>query len=98
MQAFIQYIIIASICLSIFFLFYKLLLANKTVAKTIRVYFLVAILVSLVMPWSPLTIEIPGYQNNEPTADNNNSGMVVHGEMVHQGAVVAADTTSIDYF
>jgi hypothetical protein len=98
MQAFIQYIIIASICLSIFFLFYKLLLANKMVVKTIRVYFLVAILISMVMPGSPLTIRITMHTTDQSTVDNNSAEMVVHGEMVHQGAIVAADTTSIDYF
>jgi hypothetical protein len=98
MQAYIQYIIIASICLSIFFLFYKLLLANKTVVKTIRLYFVVAMLVSLVMPTSPLTIRIP-YPPDQPTVDNNSAGIVEQGEMVQQGDVITVpDRAPVDYF
>jgi beta-lactamase regulating signal transducer with metallopeptidase domain len=54
MHAFLLYILLASGCISLAYLFYKILLEKKTAIKTIRLYLLMAMLVSLLVPLLPV--------------------------------------------
>jgi hypothetical protein len=50
------YLLQAAGCISIAWLFYKVLLEKKTRVKTIRLYFLIAMVVSMLAPLSPFAI------------------------------------------
>lgn len=58
-QSFLVYILLSSGCLSVAYLFYKALLEKKTRLQTIRFYFLIAVVLSLLAPFSPWSIRQP---------------------------------------
>jgi beta-lactamase regulating signal transducer with metallopeptidase domain len=76
MQSFLTYILQAAGCISIAWLCYKALLEKKTPVKTMRLYFLIAMVVSLLAPLSPLAIRTPFFTaNTTAVTDNTAVGM-----------------------
>ncbi|WP_205514458.1 GldM family protein [Longitalea arenae] len=77
MQTFIQYILLSTACLSVAWLLYKALVEKGTIVKTRRIYLIIAIVLSLAAPVSPLTINTPVFysewDNSSITEVGNNS-------------------------
>lgn len=101
MQSFLIYILQATGCISITWLFYKAMMEKKTGAKTIRLYFLIAVVVSLLAPLSPWAIrtsfvasttsEVTG-NTTEQANDGNVSGIIKDDHR----AVAPADTVVVE--
>jgi beta-lactamase regulating signal transducer with metallopeptidase domain len=94
MQSFLVYILLSSGCLSVAYLFYKALLEKKTRLQTIRFYFLTAVVISLLAPFSPWSIRTPvdvitpGSMINYTAQAKTNSG-VKDGPVTSQTRVAA---------
>ncbi|MFL5748777.1 MAG: M56 family metallopeptidase [Niastella sp.] len=56
MQTFLIYVLLSAGCVSVVWLVYKALLENRMPVKTIRYYFLIGMVVSMLAPVSPLVI------------------------------------------
>jgi len=56
MEQFILYLLKSSICLSVFFIFYKLFLKHNTSFKKVRLYLLLSILLALVIPLTKISV------------------------------------------
>lgn len=80
MQSFLIYILQAAGCISIAWLFYKVLLEKKTEVKTIRLYFLIALVVSMLAPLSPFAIRTSFYAVT--ASETNNMAGHVNGSDV----------------
>jgi beta-lactamase regulating signal transducer with metallopeptidase domain len=96
MQSFLIYVLQAAGCASIAWLFYKTMLEKKTRAKTIRLYFLIAMAVSLLAPLSPWAIRTSFFASTtsdviDDTSSQANGGDVKGMINSHQ-AVVAINT------
>ena len=93
MQSFLIYILQAAGCVSIGWLFYKMLLEEKTRVKTIRFYFLITMVVSLLAPLSPLAIHTSFF---EVAVTDNMTGQTNGGDakgiITGHNAVVPANT------
>lgn len=94
MQSFLVYILQAAGCISIAWLFYKALLEKKTRVKTIRLYFLIAMVVSMLAPLSPFAIRTSLFAPTDRSVMENAGGQVnsIDAKTVkkHSGAFVPA--------
>ena len=72
----IQYILIVSVCLSIFYLAFRLIYKDETNFKQLRLYLMGSILLSLLVPVNNYTIEI-GRKNNNSVSLHEVSPQVV---------------------
>lgn len=77
MQSFLVYILQAAGCINIAWLFYKVLLEKKTEVKTIRLYFLIALVVSMLAPLSSFAIRTSFYAVT--ASETNNMTSQVNG-------------------
>lgn len=80
MQSFLVYILQAAGCVSIALLFYKVLLEKKTRVKTIRLYFLIAMVASLLAPLSPFAIRTSFNTQSTTAVTDNMSSPVNDGD------------------
>jgi len=100
MQSFLIYILQATGCISITWLFYKTMMEKKTRAKTIRLYFLIAIVVSMLAPLSPWAIRTSFIASATGQVTDNITSQASDGnaeEMVNRHQVVApADTAVVE--
>jgi beta-lactamase regulating signal transducer with metallopeptidase domain len=78
-------------------LFYKALLEKKTRAKTIRLYFLIAMVVSLLAPLSPWAIRTSFYTQSTGAVTDNMSGQVNEGDAkgIINGSQTVAPANSV---
>lgn len=90
MQSFLIYILQAAGCISIAWLFYKTVLEKKTRTKTIRLYFLIAMVVSLLAPLSPWAIGTSLFTETASDVPNNMAGQVNSGEV--KGMIIGHQT------
>jgi beta-lactamase regulating signal transducer with metallopeptidase domain len=100
MQSFLIYILQAAGCITIAWLFYKTTLEKKTRAKPIRLYFLIAMVVSLLAPLSPWAIRTSSFASTTSevtgnTADQVNDGNVEGVINSHQ-VVAPVDTAEVE--
>lgn len=79
MQSFLVYILQVAGCVSVAWLVYKALLEKKTRVKTIRLYFLIAMVASLLAPLSPFAIRISFYTQPARAVTDNINGPVNDG-------------------
>lgn len=86
MQTFLVYILLSSGCLSVAYLFYKALLENRVVLKTIRFYFLLATLISLLAPLSPLGVLRPFVYAATPIITSNSNTIANKGSATYEKA------------
>src|SRR5581483_5822713 len=97
MQSFLIYLLQAAGCVSIAWLFYKVLLEKKTRAKTIRLYFIMAMVVSLLAPLSPWAIRTSFFAANASAVTNNTTHLAngddAKGTIPGNREVVRANTT-----
>ncbi len=54
----LQYILISSVCLSLFYIAYKLTFSKETNFRQLRIYLMVSVLLSLLVPFNNYTIEL----------------------------------------
>ena len=80
MQSFLVYILQVAGCVSVAWLFYKALLEKKTRVKTIRLYFLIAMVVSLLAPLSPFAIRTSFNTQLTGAVTDNINGPVNNGD------------------
>ncbi|MCS3801596.1 M56 family metallopeptidase [Niastella sp. OAS944] len=76
MQSFLVYILQIAGCVSVAWLFYKALLEKKTRVKTVRLYFIIAMVVSLLAPLSPFAIHTSLLTQSTPAVTDNLNGPV----------------------
>jgi beta-lactamase regulating signal transducer with metallopeptidase domain len=81
MQSFLIYILQAAGCISIAWLFYKTVLEKKTREKTIRLYFLIAMVVSLLAPLSPWAIHTSFFAETASDVPDNMAGHASNGDV-----------------
>jgi beta-lactamase regulating signal transducer with metallopeptidase domain len=98
MQSFLIYILQATGCISIAWLFYNAMMEKKTRAKTIRLYFLIAIVISMLAPLSPWAIRTSFFASTTSEVADNVTGQANVGEVKgminsHQAVVDRVDTT-----
>lgn len=81
MQSFLIYILQAAGCISIAWLFYKTIMEKKTRTKTIRLYFLIAMVVSMLVPLSPWAIRTSFFASTTSEVTDNTTGQVSDGNV-----------------
>jgi beta-lactamase regulating signal transducer with metallopeptidase domain len=81
MQSFLIYILQAAGCVSIAWLFYKMMMEKKTRAKTIRLYFLIVMAVSLLAPLSPWAIRTSFFESTTSDVTDNMTGEANGGDV-----------------
>lgn len=95
MQSFLVYILQAAGCVGMAWLVYKALLEKKTLAKTIRLYFLIAMVVSLLAPLSPWAVHTsfnaPSNRAVTGKVTGQANGGDAKGRINNHQAVVAAN-------
>jgi beta-lactamase regulating signal transducer with metallopeptidase domain len=93
-----QYLIVSSICISVIYIAYRLVLWNETNFRQLRIYLLLSIFISGLIPLSNFTIDVGLYQSQAITSPNIgpvNSDVVLHN-FVNEEVIVADQKSFIE--
>ncbi|HAF27627.1 MAG TPA: hypothetical protein DCG75_01135 [Bacteroidales bacterium] len=93
-----QYLIVSSICISVTYIAYRLVLRNETNFKQLRIYLLLSIFISGLIPLSNFTIDVGLYQSQAITSPNIgpvNSDVIMHN-FVNEEVIVANQKSFIE--